>query len=219
MISKAQEKLIRSLHTKKGRTEHGRCLVEGEKVIETAGAAVEFTFTRADTPRFDDLVTTQTPGDAAAVAAVPRWTVDDVQTRDTIVVLDGVQDPGNVGAIMRLCLGFRASLILVESADPASPKVVRSSVGALFQIPWIEVARPAAVQLIASLDRDIYRLELGGAAHDIPKKPCIIIAGSEGHGIALDIRGTSLALPHDPALESLNVGHALAIILAKRYGA
>ncbi len=219
MISKSQEKLIRSLQTKKGRTESGRCLVEGKKVIQTAGSAVEFTFTKDDTDEFEKLVTTESPSDIAGVARIPQWTAQDIASRDTIVVLDGVQDPGNVGAIMRLCLGFDASLILVESADPSAPKVVRASVGALFQIPWITVDRSLAPELIAALDRPVYRLELGGTNTTIPTKPCIFVAGSEGHGITLNVVGTPLTLPHDPKLESLNVGHALAIILSKRYSA
>ncbi len=218
MLTTSQEKLIQSLHTKKGRDESGLCLVEGAKVIETAATAVEFTFTKKDTKRFEKLVTTVTPNETAGVARIPKWSHDDIRSRNTIIVLDEVQDPGNVGAIMRLCLGFDASLILVECADPVSPKVIRSSVGAVFHVPWIEVKRSVAPVLIEEFERPLFRLELGGTTSSLPKgKPCVIIAGSEGHGISLDIKGTSISIPHNPKLESLNVGHALAIILAKRY--
>lgn len=220
MLSKAQEKTIRSLATKKGRRESGRCLVEGTKVIATAGDAVEYRFTRDDTAEFDALVTTETPQDEAAVAKTPTFAFGDVAARDTVLVLDGVQDPGNVGAMFRLALGFGASVLLVESADPTSSKVIRSSVGAMFLVPWIAVTRDGATDAIAALDRPVFRLEkregaTGIAAFAEPDR-ATLIAGSEGNGVLLPVEGTSVVIDHDDALESLNVGHAAAIALYER---
>lgn len=220
MLSASQEKLIRSLATKKGRRESGRCLVEGAKVIETAGTAVEFRFTREDTADFDRLVTTETPQDEAGVARIPEWSKEGIASKDTVIVLDGVQDPGNVGAMFRLCLGYGASLLLVESADPSSSKVIRSSVGAMFQVPWRTVPREDAVAEIHALARPVFRLEKRDGASNVsglavPSK-IALVAGSEGSGISLPIDGTSVVIPHDAALESLNVGHAVAIALYAR---
>lgn len=222
MLSKAKEQLVRSLHRKKDRAESGLCLVEGSKVIATAGDAVEWTFSRNDSDVFDALVTTDTPQDMAGVARIPRWTREDVSSRSTIVVLDGVQDPGNVGAILRLCLGFDASLVLIESADVTSSKVVRASVGAMFQVPWMVVRRDEAVKFIMSFDRPVYRLESSTHAAILPEQrrganaeSHILIAGSEGSGIQLDVSGESISIAHNPKLESLNVGHALAIVLSQ----
>lgn len=219
MLTRAQEKLILSLHHKNGRRKSGQCLVEGAKVIETAGDAVEFVFAASDSDRFDELVTTEAPQLQAAVARVPEWTVEDVTARKTILVLDGVQDPGNVGAILRLCLGFDASLVLVDSADVTNPKVVRSSVGALFQVPWMRVAREEAVDVIAKFERKIFRLEKTSTADSLSAfteaSGRVLIAGSEGTGIHLPVEGSSVAIDHNPALESLNVGHAVAIALAR----
>lgn len=228
MLSKADEKLILALRTKKGRDKHGLCLVEGQNVIDAAGSAVSFTFTRSDTDRFDDLLTTETPQDVAGVARLPAWKLHDVWGRQTVVVLDGVQDPGNVGAIIRLCQGFNASLLLVESADPTAPKVVRSSAGALFSVPWVRVARADAKDIILALRKPVYRLErdkdpdaAGSVSRFIaaPDEQAIIIAGSEGNGIQLPIPGAGVSIAHDPSLESLNVGNALAIVLHARYEA
>ena len=226
MLSKEREKLIRSLHTKKGREESGLCLVEGAKVIKTAGKSIEFEFTPEMTPNFNKLVTTETPQEMAAVARIPEWTIEEIKSRPTIVVLDGVQDPGNVGTILRLCLGFNASILLVESADVTNPKVVRSSVGALFQVPWMVISRDEAKDLPSPLlgkegERKVFRLEKTSRSKSIEaiktKEPAIIIVGSEGSGIKLDIDGTSIAITHDPALESLNVSQALAIALFTRF--
>lgn len=218
MLTKAQERLIRSLHTRKGREKSGLCLVEGKKNIDTAGSAVEFIFSPEDTGQFKNLVTTETPQTAAAVARIPRYTEADLKTKSTIVVLDGVQDPGNIGSIIRLCLGFDASLLLVESVDVSNPKVIRSSAGALFGVPWLEIERTGAGSYIENFDRPIYRLEKSSrSVKKIDDGPIILVAGSEGNGILLDIIGKSFSIRHNAALESLNVGHALAIVLASRY--
>lgn len=225
MLTKQQEKTIRSLGTKKGRKEAKLCLVEGQKVIETAGDAVSYTFTREETPDFDALVTTETPQDVAGVARIPEWKLKDIIASPTIVVLDGVQDPGNVGTILRLCLGFNAALITIDSADITSPKVVRSSVGALFHVPWIKVPRAEAAQYILDFRRPVYRLERSKKSLEFssrePEKlfaeDIVLIAGSEGSGISLNVPGTAVAVPHNEKLESLNVATALSIILNSRY--
>ncbi|MFH1631617.1 MAG: RNA methyltransferase [bacterium] len=223
MLTNAETKLIRSLATKKGRENSGFCLVEGEKNIKAAQDHLEFQFTREDTPSFDELVTTETPQNAAGVAKVPEWTLDDVELMKTIVVLDGIQDPGNVGNILRLCLGFDAGLILVESADPTSSKVIRASAGAMFNVPWVKVGRDNATILIDELDRPIYRLENVNGSKAIDsitlKKVKIIIAGSEGSGIKLDVKAPSVRISHSKKLESLNVAAALAIVLNACYQA
>lgn len=225
MLGRSQEKKIRSLRSAKGREKHGLCLVEGGKAIETAGDAVLFTFSPEDTPAFDKLVTTETPQDIAGVASIPEWSLEDVGKYRTVVVLDGVQDPGNTGAILRLCLGFDASLILVESADATAPKVVRASAGAMFHVPWVRIARNKAVTAIRSMDRPVYRLERGRRKSTsllkngfvTGKDDAVLIAGSEGRGILLDIPGETVSINHKNELESLNVGHALAIALQARY--
>ncbi|MBI2411167.1 MAG: RNA methyltransferase [Candidatus Kerfeldbacteria bacterium] len=224
MLMHAQEKLIRSLHTKKGREKAGKCIVEGEKVVRTASDAVEFVFRQEDSAAFNELVTTETPQDVAAVARIPEWSDADIRSRKTIVVLDGVQDPGNVGAILRLCLGFAASLVLIDSVDVTNPKVVRSSVGALFHVPWRSITREDAVAYIQAFQGTIFRLEANDLAvctvADLRKKntqPVVLIAGSEGQGIQLPIVGESLSIGHEAQLESLNVSQALAIALHEMY--
>ncbi|MDP2631405.1 MAG: RNA methyltransferase [Candidatus Uhrbacteria bacterium] len=220
MLTNAQIKLVKSLATKKGRLESGFCLVEGAKVIETAGDAVDFTFTREDSFEYEKLVTTETPQEIAGVARIPKFEIDDIKSSKTIVVLDGVQDPGNVGAILRLCLGFNASLLLIESADTTSPKVVRSSSGAIFLVPWMNVARDKAESTIKNLKRDIFRLEITDSALTLDaietNEPAVIIAGSEGSGIKLEIEAPSVKISHSTKIESLNVANALAIALHAR---
>lgn len=219
VLDKAQERILRELQTKKGREERGMFIIEGEKFVKDAGSLVEFTFGPGDTNQFREYVSTETPQTVAAVARIPDCTLGDLKKYPTIVVLDGVQDPGNVGTILRACLGFRASLVLIESADPTNPKTVRSSASAVLRVPWMTVARQDAEEFIHTLARPVYRLELTRHTilpKDIPSGDVVLIAGNEGKGIRLDVDGTSVKIPHDKALESLNVGMAVGMVLYER---
>ncbi len=216
MLSKAQEKLIRSLHTKKGRRESGLLLLEGEKAIAEAGKHVEFRFTRKDTAIFDELVTTETPQSVAAVGRAPQWNQKELLKRDVIIVLDHVQDPGNVGTILRSAHAFGACVVLVESADPTSPKVVRAAAGAIFLTPWMEFTINGLTPFLAHAKRNLYRLENRPGAVPLTrlkKEPCVIVAGSEGQGLTLPLDAPSLVIEHATSLESLNVAIAVSLVL------
>ena len=223
MLSIAKQKLIRSLETKKGREKSGMCLVEGKKVIETAMDAIEFEFAKEDLEfgLFDKVVTTDTPQSLAAIARIPVWSMDQIEQKKIMVILDGVQDPGNVGSILRLCLGFDASLILIESADVTAPKVVRSSVGAIFHVPWIQLSTTEARSFLEKTNRPVYRLEkiVGGISlkNLTENQPNIFIAGNEGSGIMFTRMGTSVAIEQSQELESLNVASAVAIVLHHQF--
>ncbi len=226
MLTRKQEKEIRALQDSSVRWVRRRCVVEGRRFVEAAGDAVELVFTPQDTPLFTQLVTADTPQDVAAVAHIPQWTVEDVCRTATIVVLDGVQNPGNVGSALRLCQAFDASLVLVDCADPSNAKVIRSSAGAFFSVPWMRVTRTDMQQTVLDHcgDRTVYRLEKRDGAVDVATiasatAPVLLIAGSEAHGIQLPISGTSLVIPQNASLESLNVTHALAVALYVRYTA
>jgi RNA methyltransferase, TrmH family len=222
MLTNNQEKLIRSLHRNKGRKESGMCLVEGEKTIESACDFIEYTFTREDSDRFDDLVTTKTPQSIAAVARIPSFNLDQVMDAQNVLMLDGVQDPGNVGAILRLCHAFDVTLVLVESVDVTNTKVIRSSSGSMFSVPWVAISRAEAAAVVHKTDdRAILRLEKRDGAEGLDSvktnEKKLIIAGSEGKGIQLNVEGKSIVIDHANALESLNVTHAVAIALHHFY--
>ena len=110
--------------------------------------------------------------------------------------------------------------MLVESADVTNPKVIRSSVGAMFQVPWIKVSREEIDSFIKQIGRRVYRLEKTESSKPLSEinipDPVVLIAGSEGTGIQVDVHGVAVAVEHDSRLESLNVGHALAIALHSR---
>lgn len=216
MLSKSQQRLLLALQKKKERQERGLFIIEGEKFVREAGRLVEFSFTDRDTPIFREVISTEAPQKMAAVARVPEWSREDLLEKPTVVVLDGVQDPGNVGTILRACLGFNASLLLIESAEVTNPKTVRSSAGAILHVPWLDIPRAEAQTMIESFARPVFRLELRPdaiAPKDLPPGKKILIAGSEGRGIKLPMKGQSVAIPHNPKLESLNVAMAASLVL------
>ncbi len=219
MLTQTEEKLIRSLHTRKGREQEGLCLVEGEKLVREYRRHLLWTFTPKDTTKFSQLVTTETPQSIAGVAKLPVWKLSDLQKSPTILVLDHLQDPGNLGAIFRLALGFDASLVLVECTDPGNPKVVRGSAGAIFHVPWTTIVRPDLKHFLDA-QPSVWRLEKHSQALGIesirkPAKVCVLV-GSEGRGIQTPYEAPSLTIPHASALESLNVSTAVAILLYAR---
>lgn len=216
MLSKSQQRLLLALQKRKERETKRMCIIEGDKFVRDVRDLVEFSFTPRDTTIFREVVSTEAPQSIAAVARIPEWKMKDVTDRPIIIMLDGVQDPGNVGTIMRGCLGFDASLLLVECAEVTNPKTVRASASAALRVPYLTVSREEAPALAEKLQRPIYRLEKRQGAvipEQVAGDKILLIAGSEGRGIRLEIAGTPVVIPHHPDLESLNVAVALGITL------
>lgn len=139
-----------------------------------------------------------------------------------IVILDGIQDPGNVGTIIRLAAAFEASgVALTEgTADPWSPKTIRASAGTILGIP---VVRTTRADLVASIRRHQFELWIAEAGEDgsarLPTGRIAIVFGSEGQGVSEELRGHAriVSIPISPRVESLNVASAAAILLARLY--
>ncbi len=142
----------------------------------------------------------------------------------TLLLLDGLQDPGNVGTIWRSASAFEADgLILTgHSADPYNWKAVRASMGAVFRLPVFEAEY---AQLKALLERR--RLPLYGTAlredtadlRTLGDEPCVLAIGSEGSGLSdelLSMCDKTLKIPMSPGCESLNAAMAATVVLWER---
>ncbi len=165
--------------------------------------------------------TVDTPQGVLCVCRMPRLAPPDRLEPGRYLVLDGVQDPGNVGTVWRTADAFGAAgLFLVNRcADPFSPKTVRSTMGACFRLPvWETELGPlkalldgAGVPLYATALRedteDVRRVDLSAAA---------VVIGSEGRGIsrqALELCVRTLKIPMTDRCESLNAAVAAAVVL------
>ena len=137
------------------------------------------------------------------------------------LVLDGVQDPGNVGTIWRTADAFGADgLILCHScADPWNPKTVRATMGAVFRLPVYECPLEAAADRLASTGIPLYATALRedtADVRDVPLDRAAVVIGSEGRGVsaeALALCQKTLKIPMRPRCESLNAAVAASVVL------
>jgi TrmH family RNA methyltransferase len=165
---------------------------------------------------FLTLSSTVTSQGIIALVRPPAWEMEDLfRERSLVMVLDGLQDPGNVGAIARAAEAFGATglMFLRGTASPYHPKTLRASAGSLFRVPFVSAASfPARpVPLYAAMpftgsERLAGDVDFGA--------PCAIVIGSEGRGVSPDLlaRAVPVAIP-TVAVESLNAAVAAAILL------
>jgi len=148
-----------------------------------------------------------------------------------VLALDGLQDPGNLGTLMRTALAAGVgALWLGDGADPFQPKVLRASAGAALALPlrrgsrleleqWLAAAAAAGWQVVVTL--------LPGAGPVPPQpywqldwtRPTVLLLGNEGAGISPALAALAsqrVTIPHSPAVESLNVAVAAAPLLLER---
>lgn len=160
----------------------------------------------------------ETPQGALFLCRMPEKKV--FVPKPGMLVLDGIQDPGNIGTILRTADALEIPVVLLEGcADPYSHKVVRSSMGAVFRTPvlqstWPEVQSackaagiPVAVTALSDRAEDIRRAKLGDMA---------VVIGSEGRGVRreiLDSADRELIIPMNERCESLNAAIAAAIVM------
>jgi TrmH family RNA methyltransferase len=168
---------------------------------------------------FDALSETRTPQDVLGLFERPAFSTSGILARrDTIAIaLDGVQDPGNVGTIIRLAAAFDAAgvLLLPGCADPFGPKAIRSSAGAILSVP----VAPISVADLLVAKRRLFATAMSGAKTDPPASDAILIFGNEGSGVSPELLAASetIAIPMSGRVESLNVATSAAILLSRSY--
>jgi TrmH family RNA methyltransferase len=167
-----------------------------------------------------ELAPTRSPQGVLAVADEPRWPA--WPARDGVALwLDRVQDPGNLGAIVRAAAGLAAAAVLLapDCTDPFGATAVRGSAGAVFRVP-IERGVPAtrAVDRVRASDGEVWATGLGGRPIEgwRPAEPCLLLLGAEGAGLSTgagDLADGDLTIPLARDIESLNVAVAAGILL------
>ena len=156
-----------------------------------------------------------------ALVRPPQWSVQEVFRAECLtVILDGLQDPGNAGAILRAAEAYGATGIafLKGTVSPYNPKCLRASAGSVFRIPLVAAMDPQLV-LAAAEQRKVGLFALmpkgsldAGEANF--SRRCALIVGSEGRGISerLGAKATAVRIP-TAAVESLNAALAAGIAL------
>lgn len=171
-----------------------------------------------------EIADTETPQGIVAVVEKPRWELDNIKKDNaTLLLLDGIADPGNMGTIIRTAWAFNVDGILLTKGcvDPYSHKVVRSTMGGIYNIP---IFQNITFSDIESFKKKGFRL-VGSAVKNAVKyyeydftKSTIIIIGNEAHGISeelLAICDDLVTIPINPCVDSLNAGIACGIILSE----
>lgn len=145
--------------------------------------------------------------------------LDKILENDKILMLDCVQDSGNLGTMIRTAeaLGIEGAVLGTGCADPWSPKTLRASMGSIFRLPFCDLSLSEAVDRAKEKDFTVYAAMLDGTAQCLgdfpfPKKTAVII-GNEGHGVDVKTaeKCRKLYIPIKGA-ESLNAAAAAAVI-------
>ncbi|MBA3554029.1 MAG: RNA methyltransferase [Gemmatimonadales bacterium] len=244
---------IRDLARRRGRERRGLTLAEGVRLVEealaagiavrgaavspaleatTRGRSLKSELSRRGVPleqvgeaELDRLADTEHPQGVVAVIEPRRWRLEDLApgAGSMLLVLDAVQDPGNVGAILRTALGLGAAgvVALKGTAELTNPKAVRGSMGALFKLPAVSAdteeflawARDRGVRIwITAAEGE----PLGTTAGRRQLPPVALVLGNEGAGVGPALEAAAerrVAIPLAAGVESLNVAVAAGIFL------
>jgi TrmH family RNA methyltransferase len=249
-LSQAERKKIASLRQKKFREAEGVCMVEGRRAVESAVAAgasirqiivtddlvadpsvtVLFETARTvavappkDFARMTDVTTSQ---GIVAIADIARSSLDEIKIMKRIVVLDGIQDPGNVGSIIRSAAWFGVGGVVCGPgvADCYGPKVMRSSMGSVWDLKLVRSGSLAqSLQTLLSSGFAIYSADLEGESVEKweARLPSTLVLGSEAHGVSSELAPLLMGRVRIPsagrprATESLNVAVAAGILLSR----
>ncbi len=235
-ITKNQLKHIRLLKQKKYRQEYGEFIVEGEKnVAELLNSnftcidlfATEdwdnthssFEITKVTNKQLSQISNLSSPNKVLAVVKLPSFEyTDSILNQELTLVLDTINDPGNLGTIIRTAdwFGIKNIICSQDSVDCYNPKVVQTTKGSLFNVA---VHYQDLAEVLSQTKLPIYGAFLDGkeiAKNFEPQKPGILLMGSESHGISAELEKLvtdKILIKQHGKAESLNVAIATSILL------
>lgn len=228
------------LQQKKYRNESGLFLLEGYKPIEEAffsNVDIQNVYTtEKHLSRFDfikDKITLVTPSvlekisttdsmpEAVAVAKQRSYDIKDIKNPKRLVLIENIKDAGNLGTLIRCACAFSMDAILLcgETVDIYNPKVIRSTVGAIFKIPIIKTSLKEAKTVFSTstfIASVVNHKETVNPETIDYKKPFVLMLGSEAEGLtkeAVDIADIKTTIPISVKTESLNLSMAGTILL------
>jgi len=242
MLSKSQVSLLKSLQQKKFRREHGFFLVEGHRSIaefidspylleavyhtpafspKVLNLSQKINWCEISVTELEKISSLKTPQDAIAQVRIPEWPVLDYSELKGkfSLVLDGIQDPGNMGTIIRIADWFGIDNIICsdDTVDAYNPKVVQACMGSLARvkvhyIDLVDFLSKTKLPVFGALldGNNIYQTDFGSEG--------LILMGNEGNGIRPEIQGKvsqAVTIPRVGKAESLNVAIATAIFCSE----
>ena len=234
-ISKNELRQVCSLSRKKFRDETGLFVVEGEKMVAEALASG---FEVVKVYRKDEvgeeamgrLSGLSSPSPVLAVVRQKTSGAVPLPERGLFLALDGIRDPGNLGTILRIAdwFGLDGVLASPDTVELYNPKVVQSTMGAIFRVPFFTVDIPSFCRDILSAGGRVYGTFLDGEnlyrkpLENGTEAPSVIVIGNESNGISRETAACvsdRLFIPpypsDDPGSESLNAAVATAVTVAE----
>ncbi|MDC9721893.1 MAG: RNA methyltransferase [Urechidicola sp.] len=237
MLSKSQSKLITSLYQKKYRNKHQLFIVEGIKAVNeflnsdfnlhALFCTSDFTHRLSD--EYVDIVSDaelkkisslKNPNEVLALFQIPE--IKPIDSSRFTLVLDGINDPGNLGTIIRLCDWFGVTQLVCskDTVDCFNPKVVQATMGSLARV---EIQYTDIIKFLSKVDLPIYTAMMDGenVYQKTLEKEAILVMGNEANGISDDVLKLitqKISIPRFGDLqqtESLNVATATAILLSE----
>ena len=245
IISSVDNKMIkeaRSLNDKKFRRNLGKFLVDGEKLVNEAvcGACdVDKIFVDSTKLSDFDYILSKFGGRVVPVTSkvmaslsetnTPQGIIAEVYMRETgefnpesnepILILDRIQDPGNMGTIIRTATatGFH-TIVLIDSTDAFSPKVIRSSSGGVFYLDIFRLSEEEISSYCKNHNIELLVADMAGEnvfKTQISNKNFALVIGNEGQGVSKFFKenGRIISLPMKPLMESLNAGVSASVLM------
>jgi TrmH family RNA methyltransferase len=197
-----------------------------ERLLDSMGLPADLEVLLLPRPLLDAALTTESPQPIAALVEPPDWTFAHIlgarrNATALVVVLAGLQDPGNLGTILRSAEAFGADgvLCLPGTVSPWNPKAVRASAGSLFRLPLVAASQEECFLHLREAGVKIWTTTVYGAEPadmvDLAG-PVALIIGNEGNGVPLDTAAHAdgtLTIPCPGPVESLNASVAASVLL------
>ncbi len=189
------------------------------EVISVNNDILSRNYTTDSNPENKDLI--------LVLAKRPKWEIEPLlKLKKNIIFLERIQDPGNLGMILRSALAFNAGAVCLseQSVDPFNTKVIRASAGAIFSMPIFVVndfnsfskqVKDCNYKIIAT------RIDVKKSLRELKiLSPLILLFGNEGNGLSkkmISLSDDAIKIPQSNKVESLNLGVAVSIVLWELY--
>jgi TrmH family RNA methyltransferase len=242
MLSKSQINLLKSLQQKKFRREHGLFIAEGHKSItefinsaypveavyytssfdsKVLKLSQKINFCEISVSELEKVSSLKTPQDSLALIKIPEWPIlqhEQLEGKFSLV-LDGIQDPGNMGTIIRIADWFGINHIVCseDTVDAYNPKVVQACMGSLARV---KVHYTSLTEFLSEIKLPVFGALLDGAnIYDTDfGKEGLIVMGNEGNGLRAEVQkmvNKAITIPRVGKAESLNVAIATALFCSE----